>query len=415
MTGSRVDRDDLLSEALSEFARTLVTDFPIQAILDHLVDRIVEILPVDAVGFSLISPTTDPLFVAGSDSSATRYERLQTELGEGPCLDAYRTGDPVSVPDLVGDARFPRFAAAALAAGVRAVFAFPLRHDDQLLGALDLYRTTPGTLDEHDMEVAQTLADVATVYLLNARTRQARTEFVAAISHELRTPMTTITGFTHLLLDPSSGPLNGTQEKYLTTIERSAQRLRSLADDLLTLASLEPGRPQRSLGPVDLGQVVLTMQGSFGPVIASRDVDATFEVPPDPVMVLGDAHELDSMASNLLSNALKFTEKGGWVRCTLRTRGRRAVLEVSDNGLGIPDAEQPELFTRFFRSSTALDHAIQGSGLGLTIVSSIVKSHGGEITVVSEHLGGSTFTVSLPLLVEGASGAHAVPPPAGRP
>ena len=109
--------EDRLSEVLSEFARTLVTDFPIQGILDHLVRRIVDILPIDAAGVSLISPTTHPQFIAGSDESAVRYEHLQTALGEGPCLAAYETEGPISIPDLAADDRFPRFTERALARG----------------------------------------------------------------------------------------------------------------------------------------------------------------------------------------------------------------------------------------------------------------------------------------------------------
>ena len=92
--------------------------------------------------------------------------------------------------------------------------------------------------------------------------------------------------------------------------------------------------------------------------------------------------------TNLMSNAVKFTEDGGWVRCSLQVVEGRASLVVSDNGLGIPEAEQRDLFTRFFRSSTAHEHAIAGSGLGLTIVESIVHAHGGDISVTSRHLGG---------------------------
>src|SRR6185312_2850343 len=109
-----VEAEDRLSEVLGEFARTLVTDFPIEGILDHLVRRIVDILPIDAAGVSLISPTTHPRLVAGSDESAVRYERLQTALGEGPCLAAYESDGPISIPDLAEDPRFPRFAKCAL-------------------------------------------------------------------------------------------------------------------------------------------------------------------------------------------------------------------------------------------------------------------------------------------------------------
>jgi diguanylate cyclase (GGDEF)-like protein len=168
--------DKKLSEVLREFARTLATDFPIQGILDHLVIRIVDCLPITAAGVTLISEGQDPHYIAASNADALRFEQLQTEIGEGPCLASYRTGEPVLVADLGADSRFVRFAPSAVAAGLSAVFAFPLLHDNGSLGALDLYRDLRGPLNSDDIEAAQTLADVTVAYLLNAQAREdART------------------------------------------------------------------------------------------------------------------------------------------------------------------------------------------------------------------------------------------------
>ncbi|MEP7114890.1 MAG: EAL domain-containing protein, partial [Ilumatobacteraceae bacterium] len=182
---------DRLSDVLSEFARTLVTDFPIQAILDHLVERIVEVLPISGAGVTLISPGTDPRYVAASDELALRFEQLQSEFNEGPCLLTFETGEPVMVPDLREDQRFPTFGPHAVAAGLVAVFTFPLRHGGERLGALDLYRTTPGQLDSDAVAAAQTLADVTSAYVLNAR---ARVDLLAsndeALQHSLHDALT---------------------------------------------------------------------------------------------------------------------------------------------------------------------------------------------------------------------------------
>jgi len=167
-----VVREDKLSAVLSEFARTLATDFPIQGILDHLVERIVEVLPITSAGVTLISAGMAPRYIAASDDYALRFERLQTSIREGPCVTAFNTGKAVAAPDLAKDSRFPRFGPAAVAAGLAAVFTFPMRHGDGRLGALDLYRDAPGKLDAHDLGVAQTLADVAAAYLLNAQARE---------------------------------------------------------------------------------------------------------------------------------------------------------------------------------------------------------------------------------------------------
>lgn len=161
-----------LSEVLGEFARTMITDFPIQRILDRLVDRIVDVLPITSAGVTLISEGSAPLYIAASDESARRFERLQTEIGEGPCLEAFHTGHSVSLPDLAADERFPRYSSAGVEAGLAAVFTFPLFHGLDRFGALDLYRKTSGDLDAADMAAAQTLADVAAALLLNAKARE---------------------------------------------------------------------------------------------------------------------------------------------------------------------------------------------------------------------------------------------------
>ena len=170
-----------LSDVLSEFARTMATDFPIQAILDHLIRRIVEMLPITAAGVTLITPGEHPRYIGASDASALLYEKLQTELGEGPCLLAYTTGAAVEVPELRDEQRFPNFTPRALAEGMRAVFTFPLRNGDHQLGALDLYRDTPGVLSSRALATSQTLADVATAYLVNARAREELKDLLRTI------------------------------------------------------------------------------------------------------------------------------------------------------------------------------------------------------------------------------------------
>lgn len=160
-----------LSDVLSEFARTMLTDFPVQGILDRLVKRIVDVLPVTGAGVTLISTDLKPRYVAASNELALRCEELQGELGDGPCLVAYHTGEAISVPDLSTMEWFPPFSLQALAAGLGAVFSFPLHHADLQLGALDLYRDQPGQLSREALAAAQTLADVAAAYVISAQAR----------------------------------------------------------------------------------------------------------------------------------------------------------------------------------------------------------------------------------------------------
>lgn len=183
MQGVAVVNERQLSVVLSDFARTMVTDFPIQSILDHLVQRIVDVLPVTAAGVTLISEGTAPRYVAASDAAALRYEQLQSQIGRGPCIAAYETSAAVTVPDLAGDERFPEFSEAAARAGLGAVFTFPLRHARGCSGALDLYRDAPGPLTADDLEAAQTLADVVAAYLINAQAREEASTTSARLHH----------------------------------------------------------------------------------------------------------------------------------------------------------------------------------------------------------------------------------------
>ena len=165
-------QDHLLSAVLIEFAQTMVTDFSIQDILDGFVHRIPDVLPVTGAGVTLMTADMVPDYVAASDGTALAYERLQTELRQGPCRASVKGDRAVAVPDLHINSDYPLFAPAAIAAGLGAVFAFPLRCGDHRIGALDLYRDTPGCLDEHDMATAQVLADVVSSYLTNAHSKQ---------------------------------------------------------------------------------------------------------------------------------------------------------------------------------------------------------------------------------------------------
>lgn len=162
--------DRQLADLLSEFAHTLATDFSIQAILDQLVVRIVDVLPITAAGVTLITPGATPLHVA-SNEEALQFARLQSELGEGPSHTAYETGKAVAVPDLRTDPRFPTFAPRAVETGLMSVFTFPICHGDHQLGALDMLCDTTGPMDAGAMMAAHTLADVAAAYLLNAQAR----------------------------------------------------------------------------------------------------------------------------------------------------------------------------------------------------------------------------------------------------
>ena len=234
------------------------------------------------------------------------------------------------------------------------------------------------------------------VNILRALDR-VKDDFISTVSHELRTPMTSIIGTTEMLEDELGGPLTDGQRSMLDIISRNGERLLTLADDLLLTAKLHANKEQQSEDPVDLRDVAIESKESIVATVNGRSIAMNIDLPSTPVMVTASHFHLERAISNLLSNAIKFSLEGGEVTLGVTIIGKEAIVEVSDNGIGIPRDELENVFDRFHRSPNAEENAIQGTGLGLSIVKSIVESHRGSIALTSELNKGTTVRLAFPL------------------
>jgi PAS domain S-box-containing protein len=221
-------------------------------------------------------------------------------------------------------------------------------------------------------------------------------EFVALVSHELRSPLTSIRGYLELVLDGHAGELSDDQKQFLEVVQRGADRLLHLVGDLLFVAQVQAGALALEFASVDLRDLAAQAVEAARPVAEQKGIELVTHVNGVPP-VLGDRDRLAQLVDNLLSNALKFTTEGGRVEVVVADDEDGALVEVRDSGIGIPEAEQKRLFERFFRSSAATKRAIPGTGLGLGIAKAIVDAHGGGIDVESQEGVGTTFRVHLPV------------------
>jgi signal transduction histidine kinase len=221
-----------------------------------------------------------------------------------------------------------------------------------------------------------------------------RDAFVATVSHELRTPLTSISGFLEMMEDEEH-ELGAAGRQYLDVIRRATERLHALVEDLLLVAQIEARRIELELAPVDLAELATRSVESAQPAAAEKGI-ALDLVADHPPAVLGDAKRLSQVLDNLVSNAVKFTPDGGSVTITIAPNGSGTRLVVADNGIGVATDEQKQVFSRFFRASTATQRAIPGTGLGLAICHALVEQHGGSIEFLSEEGAGTEVVVSLP-------------------
>lgn len=232
---------------------------------------------------------------------------------------------------------------------------------------------------------------------------QMKDEFLAVLSHELRSPLTAILGWTTLLRTRPLDAARTTQA--LETIERSARSQLQLIEDLLDISRIIRGQLRLTLGPVDLRRVLQAALQSVQPSATAKGIELRAVLAPQVGLVLGDVDRLQQIVWNLLTNAVKFTPRGGQVKVRLESHNDAVAIVVSDTGQGIEADFLPHVFDRFRQADTSSTRAYSGLGLGLAIVQQLVALHRG--TVRAESAGveqGATFTVQLPLAVTTTTG-----------
>jgi len=221
-----------------------------------------------------------------------------------------------------------------------------------------------------------------------------RDAFVATVSHELRTPLTSISGFLEMMQEEEQG-LGETGRRYLDVIRRSTERLHALVEDLLLIAQIEANRVELQCAPLDVTELLSSSVEAIRPSADDKGVELEL-VTDHPPLVNGDRNRLTQVLDNLISNAVKFTSDGGKVTVSASGEGNAVRVVVADTGIGVPSEEQGQVFSRFFRASTATQLAIPGTGLGLAISRALVEQHGGTIVFESAEGEGTQVVITLP-------------------
>ena len=229
-----------------------------------------------------------------------------------------------------------------------------------------------------------------------ARAEKEQQQFIADVSHELRTPLTVLRGSLEVALEEDR-PAEEYREAIGTAL-LEVRHLTRISQNLLFLTRGESGRVTLSFANLDLCRFGADTVRDLAPLASDRGLELSVSVASKPIYVFADAGRLQQVMHNLLENALRYTEPGGQIGVQVAAAPGEALLSVSDTGIGIPEADLPYVFERFFRSKASRQTNPGGSGLGLSIVRWIVEAHKGRVTVESAPGKGSTFTVRLPVV-----------------
>ena len=226
------------------------------------------------------------------------------------------------------------------------------------------------------------------------RFERERADFLSMLTHDLKSPLTTILGYSVLIREGGMGAVTPEVKEAVEAIERSGRKLMGLIEDFLTLSRYDTGMQPITPVPLRLEDLVSPLIDVYSAEAARNEKTLAYLAEPGLPPIMGDLKQLERLVTNLLDNAFKFTGRGGRISVEIRTAADAIELKVIDNGIGIPAEEIPHLFDRYWRGSKS--RGMRGSGLGLAIVKCVARMHDGSVSVKSEEGKGSEFCIKIP-------------------
>ncbi|MEN8242279.1 MAG: GAF domain-containing protein [Chloroflexota bacterium] len=304
----------------------------------------------------------------------------------------------------------------ALMAAAQGQVIVPIRREEEVIGMLVLESESSDRYDDATMDFLTRLSDHASIAISNAqlyaevqRANVAKSDFVSFVSHELKTPMTSIRGYADLLAAGSVGEVSEAQMDFLNTIRTNIQRMATLVSDLADVSRIEAGRLSLEFASVSLGEIVDEVMRSTKAMLDEKQLVMELDIPEDLPLVWGDRNRLAQIITNLASNAVKYTPEQGtvWIKCQASENvwdeeGAPQVvhLSVKDSGIGIKEEDQQKIFQQYFRTAEGKETAA-GTGLGLNITRNLVEMQGGKIWFDTSFGEGSNFQFTIPISEEG--------------
>jgi signal transduction histidine kinase len=394
----RIRRRAHALEAVYEVIHKAGASLQLQEILDAVTGITVQVTGVRGCSIKLWDTDSGTMRVRSMAGIAREAADLSIDVAENLYHRSLMEGNAVLVEDALEE-DFPE-----VDDDTESLICVPLRREKQVLGALCVYGERGRSLSHEQISLFSTLGDLISLSITNAsvyenlkRVDAAKTWFLLKASHELRSPLSSILSIVRTLTQGYVGELQEAQKEMLERVELRAQALSNSVSDLLVLAKGRAELSTSELEKINLCTLLGENVEFYRNMAAEKDITLQVQCPANlnTAIVYGRREGLQSIVSNLLANAVKYTPRGGVVCMTLNPEDEKVIFEVKDTGIGIPESEQHRLFSEFFRAENAKKLNEMGTGLGLSIVKSTVEQHGGAIEVQSREGEGTTFRVML--------------------
>lgn len=395
---------------LQQLDRDLNTTLDLEHVLNLTLDWALRICKGTAGAVVLLDEEERPYLAAsrGYDDSFELLISQSQKIESGLVTRVLKSGQPYVSANVHEESDY-----IAASFETHSQMTLPIIHKQQLIGALAIESNQLDAFDEEALETAVRMTNHAAVAIANALLYQqvkdanrAKSEFVSMVSHELKTPMTSMRGYTDLILSGMTGPLTDQQRTFLETIAANIRRMSQQIQDLTDISRIETGQLHVEMLPMAFTNVVSDTLQSVRALFEDKKTELHVDLPDDLPVVMADKDRMVQVLINLLSNACKYSPPESDVYLTFKT-GEMALhsedkvepvvlISVRDTGYGISEEDQKKLFTKFFRADDPNIRKSTGTGLGLSITHGIVELHNGRIWVESELGKGTTFHIALP-------------------
>jgi PAS domain S-box-containing protein len=400
----------ILADAGAVLSASLDYGSTLRNLLDVLVPELADACMIDLLGESGMAERLDARHIDTHKEELARElrHRYPVDLGSvHPLAEVMRTGRSWLMREITDSAmrdvaRDEEHLRVLRSLGYRTGMIVPLRTGGRTFGALSLFRSEgPHRYDELDLRLAEELARRAATAIEHARlyeqavlANRSKSDFLAVMSHELRTPLTTIIGYSDLMIGGVPEPIGERGVGYVRRVRTAADHLLGLIDQILIYARLELGRIDTQAEPVSAVDIVREVAGLVEPIAEESGLVFTVNV-PQPFLIETDIGKVRQVLLNLLTNAIKFTERGS-VEMGAAQNGEEVLFTVRDTGAGIAPENLEHIFDAFWQVDQSSTRHAGGTGLGLSVSRRLARLLGGDILVESEVGRGSTFTVHLP-------------------